>query len=167
MKKTIEIINELKANGHFKEYAIGGAIAALKWTEPFFTRDLDVFIIPEGDVDERQVIVLSSIYEYLKGKGYDAWTGQWLIIEGTPVEFIPAVGVAEEAVANAVETTFEGVKTRVMSPEYLIALFLKASRDKDKMKVRLLLDQAVINTQRLRAILTKYDLVEKYERFGQ
>ena len=36
MKKAIEVMNELKEKGLIKDYAIGGAIAALRWVEPFF-----------------------------------------------------------------------------------------------------------------------------------
>lgn len=165
MKKTLEVINELKQRGLINDYAIGGAIAALKWTEPFFTRDLALFIIPEKRVGKERLIVLSSIYEYLKGKGYDTWTGQWLMIEGVPVELIPAEGVTQEAVENAVETLFEGVATRVISAEYLIALFLIASRDKDKIKIRMLLEQATINMEYLRDILERYGLWEQFEPF--
>lgn len=167
MNKTLEVINELKQQGIIQDYAIGGAIAALKWTEPFFTRDLDLFIIPTERVGKEQLIVLSPIYEFLKKKGYDNWTGQWLIIEGIPVEFIPAESVAEEAVKNAVETSFEGVRTKVISPEYLIALFLKASRDKDKIKIRMLLEQVSIDTERLKDILARYHLWEQFETFLQ
>jgi hypothetical protein len=163
MKKTLAAINQLKQQGLIKDYAIGGAIAALKWTEPFFTRDLDIFIIPEHDVGQEKIFLLSPIYDHLKKSGYDSWTGQWLMIEGVPVEFIPAEGVAREAVENAVETVFEEIPTRVISPEYLIALFLKASREKDKIKIRMLLEQAPINMEQVREILTRYRLWEHFE----
>ncbi|MBM4167616.1 MAG: hypothetical protein FJ215_00420 [Ignavibacteria bacterium] len=163
MKKTLEVINELKLRGIIRDYAIGGAIAALKWIEPFFTRDLDLFIIPEKTVGKEQIVVLSPIYDYLKNKGYDKWTGQWLLIDGIPVEFIPADGVAKEAVENAVETLYEGVPTKVMSAEYLIALFLKASRDKDKIKIRMLLEQARIDKDHLRDILLRHGLWDRFE----
>ncbi|MEX1137899.1 MAG: nucleotidyltransferase [Bacteroidota bacterium] len=166
MKKTLEVVNGLKEHGIIEEYAIGGAIAALKWTEPFFTRDLDLFIIPEKKVGSEELLVLSSVYDYLKAKGYDTWTGQWLMIEEIPVEFIPAEGVAEEAVVNAVETVFEGVQTRVISPEYLIALFLKASREKDIVKIRMLLDQATVDIDHVKDIVRRYGLSDRFERFA-
>ncbi len=45
MKKTIEIINELKSKKLIDDYAIGGGIGALFYIEPFLTYDLDIFII--------------------------------------------------------------------------------------------------------------------------
>jgi len=165
MKNTIEVINGLKKEGLIKDYAIGGAIGVLRWVEPFFTRDLDIFIIPQKEVGNRELFLLSPIYEYLKNKGYDKWVGQWLIIEGVPVEFIPAEGLAREALENAIETEFEGVQTRVMLPEYLITLLLKASRDKDKIKIQMLLEQAEVNMEKLKEILHRYGLIDKFKPF--
>jgi predicted nucleotidyltransferase len=164
MKHTLIVLNEMKEKGLFRDYAIGGAMAALRWTEPFFTQDLDIFIILQKEIREDEIINLSALYEYLKNKGYE-WSGQWIIIEGIPVEFIPAEGLAKEAVEYGVDIEFEGVKTRVISPEYLIALFLSAGREKDKIKVRLLLDQADIDKEKLEIILRKYSLYNKFERF--
>lgn len=165
MKKTLEVINQLKEEGLVKDYAIGGAVAALKWVEPFFTRDLDIFIIPLQETGEGKVISFLPIYDYLKTKGYSQWTGQWIMIEGIPVEFLPAEGLAKEAVEEAVEIEFEGVQTKVVSPEHLIALFLKASREKDKMKIGLLWEQAKIDKEKLKGVLTRHNLDEKFAIF--
>lgn len=85
------------------------------------------------------------------------------MIEGIPVEFIPAEGLAQESVENAVDVDFEDVKTRVMTPEYLIAMFLKAERPKDIIKVRMLLEQAPVDMDKLYDILKQYDLLEKFK----
>lgn len=162
MKKTLEAINELKKEGLVKDCAIGGAVAALKWVEPFFTRDLDIFVIPLAEPSGNTVISFLPLYDALKAKGYDQWTGQWILIEGIPVEFLPAEGLAKEAVEEAVEVEFEGVKTKVMTPEHLIALFAKASREKDKIKIDLLLGQGKIVREKLNGILIRYGLEEKF-----
>jgi hypothetical protein len=54
MKSAIKIMNELKKEKLIKDYAVGGAIGALKWVEPFFTRDLDIFIIPVGGTEKKR-----------------------------------------------------------------------------------------------------------------
>lgn len=164
MKKTIEVINGLKEERLIKDYAIGGAIGVLKWVEPFFTRDLDIFIIPFQE-PEGKVIDLSPIYDYLKKKGYDEWAGQWIIIEGIPVEFIPAENLAKESVVNAQEIEFEGAKTKVIIPEYLIALLLKAGREKDIMKIKMLLEQAKVDRRKLNEVLMRYDLDNNFKPF--
>jgi len=162
MKNTIEIMNELKKEKLIKDYAIGGAIGALKWVEPFFTRDLDIFIIPVGET-EKELINLSPIYEYLKKKGC-YWKKQWIIIKEIPVDFIPADALGKEAVENAKETEYDGIKTKVITPEYLIPLFLKAGRDKDVRKIEMLLEQAKINAEKLDEVLKKYGLTRKFSR---
>ena len=164
MKRAIEVINDLKKEGLIKDYAIGGAIGVLKWVEPFFTRDLDIFIIPIEEAKEKEIIDLSSIYEYLKKRGC-LWKGQWVVIEGIPVDFIPVGGLEKEAVESAKETEYEKVKTRVISPEYLIALFLKAGRAKDARKIELLLEQSKIGIKRLDKILHKHGLTGKFTKF--
>ncbi|MGQ9535429.1 MAG: hypothetical protein ACUVTF_09425 [bacterium] len=157
-------MNELKENGLIKDYAIGGAIEALRWTEPFFTQDLDVFVILEKEVNEERLIVLSPIYEYLKSKGY-VWKKHWVIIEGVPVDISPADVLEKKAIEETMEIEYEGVKTKIIIPEYLIALFLRANREKDIRKIQMLLDQAEINENKLNKILSEYGLEEKFLEF--
>lgn len=165
MKETIEVINGLKKAGLILDYAIGGAVGVLRWVEPFFTRDLDVFIVLPQQDSEKGLISLSSLYEYLRQKGYSEWKGQWIIIAGTPVEFLPAEGLSREAVNGAVEVEYEGIKTKVMTPEYLIALLAKAGRDKDIIKIKMLMDEAGVDIERLNKILTSHDLVDKFRQW--
>lgn len=54
----------------------------------------------------------------------------------------------------------------MMTPEHLIALFGKASREKDKMKIGLLLKQGKIVREKLSRILIFYGLDEKYTLLG-
>lgn len=70
MRKALLVLNELKDKGLIRDYAIGGAIAVLRWTEPFFTEDLDIFIVLEKKRNDKSLIVLTPIYEHLKNKGY-------------------------------------------------------------------------------------------------
>jgi len=160
MKKTIQVLNQLQKKGLIKDYAIGGGIATIFYVEPFFTYDLDVFIIPSGMAKEQNLILLSPVYNYLETKGYK-WKGEHIIIEGIPVQFIPANELEEEAITNARKIGYEGVKTRVMTPEYLIALLLRAGRKKDLGKIEKLLEQTRIDRRKLGAILRKYGLNKK------
>ena len=162
MKKTIEILNQLKKKGLIKDYAIGGGIAAIFYVEPILTYDLDVFIIISDTVKEQNLILLTPIYGYLEAKGYK-WKGEHIIIEGIPVQFIPADELEKEAVNRAKTEEYEGVKTRVIAPEYLVALLLRAGRKKDKEKIEKLLEQTKINRRKLRVILHKYGLSKKFD----
>ena len=167
MKETLKVLNELKEKGLIEDYAIGGAIAALRWIEPFFTQDLDVFILlKDGDEKKKEVIDLSPIYEYLKSKGYK-WKGHWIMIEGVPVDIFPADPLEKEAIEQAQEVEYEGIKTKVIVPEYLIALFLRAGRSKDCRKIEMLLEQCQIDKERLQKILSQYGLDEKFKEFEE
>jgi len=166
LKNTLQVINELKEKGLLKDYAIGGAIGTLRWVEPFFTRDLDIFIVLKEKSGEGEVIVLSPIYEELKKRGY-IWEGHWIMIEGIPVDIFPADELEEKAIENGKETEYEGVKTKVMTPEYLIALFLRANRHKDKRKIQMLLEQSEIDEEKLKEILREFGLTGKFDRFKE
>jgi len=163
MRRTIEIINELKRERLIKDYVIGGGIATIFYTEPILTYDLDVFIIPAEKKEEKNLIVLSPVFDYLEDKGYK-WKGEHIIIEGVPVQFIPVDKLEEEAVRNAREIEYEGVKTKVMKPEYLTSLLLRAGRRKDIDKIERLLEQTKIDMKKLKDILHNYGLGEKFKR---
>ena len=164
MEKTIRVINELKEKGIIRDYAIGGAIAALKWVEPFFTQDLDIFITLPVEMEEKQVIVLTPIYEYLKQKGFN-WNRQWIDINGIPVEFLVADELEKKAISDAEVSEYAGVETKVITPEYLIALCLRTNRSKDKRKIEMLLAQSSVNREKLGKILGEFDLTQKFNEF--
>ena len=44
MEKIFAIINQMEADGVIRSYAVGGAIGAIFWIEPFTTKDVDVFV---------------------------------------------------------------------------------------------------------------------------
>jgi len=162
MKETLKVVNELKEKGLITDYAIGGGIAALFYIEPFLTYDLDVFIIPVQKTNQKDLILLSDVFDYLKSMGY-SWKGEHIIVEGVPVQFIPADELEKEAVECARETEYEGIKTKVVSPEHLIAILLRAGRRKDIEKVERLLEQTEINRKLLKEILKRFKLKEKFD----
>ncbi|MGB9871322.1 MAG: hypothetical protein ACPLYD_06645 [Anaerolineae bacterium] len=158
MKDALRVLNELKEKGFVRDYAIGGAVAALRWTEPFFTQDLDVFVALEA---QEGLILLTPLYEYLQSHGY-MWKGHWIVVEGIPIDIFPADPLETEAIEQAIEVEYEGVRAKVMTPEYLIALFLRAGREKDLAKLRMLLEQSGVDRSRLKEILERYGLSEKF-----
>ena len=162
MRKTLLVINELKKHRIIEDYAIGGGIAAIYYIEPILTYDLDVFVIL-SQVEGRKVIDMSQLYDNLHSKGY-IWEKEHLIIEGVPVQFIPADELETEAIHDAVEIDYEGVKTRILSAEYLIAILIRAGRRKDIEKVRKLMQQPKLKYDKLRSILLKHGLLDKYKK---
>lgn len=162
MEKTIKVINELKNQGLIEDYAIGGGIGSIFYIEPVLTFDLDVLILIKS---EGKIITLSPIYDYLKRKGYRA-EKEHIIIEGVPVQFIPVYNdLVKEAVEKASEVRYKGVKTRILTSEYLVAIMLQTYRPKDRERIIKFLEEAKVNLRTLSKILQKHKLKEKYEQF--
>lgn len=106
------------------------------------------------------MISLTPIYEIAREEGYGL-KGEHIIIDNFPLQILVAEDLEEEAVLNAINISYKGVESKVIPPEYLIAIFLKVGRRKDFEKIEKLLDQAEINKNKLDDILKKYDLTEK------
>jgi len=162
VEKTIEIINELQKEGLIRNYAIGGGIATIFYIEPILTYDLDIFFIPS---EEKRITTLSSIYDWLRKKGYKPYK-EHNIIEVIPVQFIPVYNeLVEEAVENSADKRYGKTKTRILKAEYLIAIMLQTFRSKDREKIIKILDETKIDIDYLTKILQKYNLKEKFDRF--
>src|SRR2546423_12793939 len=113
MKRTLEILNELEKEGVFSRYAIGGAMGATFYVEPLLTFDLDVFVVlPQT---ESGLLTLAPLYEALRGRGYLKEEGECVLIEGVPVQFLPAYNaLLEEALKEAQQIMYEDVPARVL-----------------------------------------------------
>jgi hypothetical protein len=66
VRRTLEILNELKREGVFSRYAIRGAMAATFYTEPVLTFDLDVFVLLSASTGK--LVSLAPIYEVLRAR---------------------------------------------------------------------------------------------------
>lgn len=163
MKKTLAILNELEKSKIVEKYAIGGGIAVLFYVEPIFTSDMDIFcLIPAKK--SKSIISLSSVYEFLKKKGYKELKEQ-VLIEGIPVQFIPAYNeLVEDAVNNAKIVDYEGIKTKVVSLEHLLAIMLQTNRPKDRERIFLILDETKIKRDVFDKILKKHNLMARWKK---
>ena len=165
MKVTLEIINRMQADGVISQYAIGGAVGAPFYLEPVATLDIDVFVSFQN-VSLGGFISLSPIYDYLTARGCKT-EGEYIVIENWPVQFLPpGSALVEEALAQAIETEVEGVRTRVMTAEHLAAIALQAGRAKDHARVLQFIESGTLDADRLDGILKRHGLVAKWEWFG-
>jgi hypothetical protein len=163
VEKTLEIINRMEADGRIGRYAIGGAMAAIFYVEPFTTYDLDIFFA--ADVSGG-LVMLTPVYEYLAAAGYEA-EGEAVNIEGWPVQFLPTYNpLIAEAVEQAVEIKFKGTPTRVLSAEHLVAIMLQTGREKDYARAAKFLEEGVVNIERLAAVLSRHGLKDKWREFS-
>jgi hypothetical protein len=161
VENTLKVIRELKEKKMIRDFAIGGGVAVLYYTEPILTYDLDIFFIP---VEER-LDVLSPIYKYLGEKGYKP-QGEHMLIEGVPVQFIPVYNeLVRAAVQNSVRVNYGRIKTKVVSLEYLIAIMLQVNRARDRERIIKVFEDTDVDLKVLRGILKKFNLTGKYDKF--
>jgi hypothetical protein len=160
MKNTLVVLNELEHLGTIDRYAIGGAVGVFFYVEPALTYDLDVFVqIP---VSPAGVLVLTSIYDELRARGYEP-DGECVLVEGTPVQFLPAYNdLLVEALENARSMDYNGVTTRVLRAEHLAAICVQTGRAKDRERVRMLTEQDELDGPMLASILERFGLTEKW-----
>jgi hypothetical protein len=165
MKATLEVINRMQADGVIGKYAIGGAVGATFYLEPSATLDIDVFVsLHKSGTSE--LLTVSPIYEYLTARGHKT-EGECVVIEGWPVQFLPPTdALGEEALAQAVETEVESVRTWVMSAEHLVAIALNTGRAKDFSRILQFIESGVLDAGKLDAILRRHGLLAKWEKFG-
>lgn len=164
MEKTLQVLNSLERNGVLGRYAIGGAMGATFYVEPFLTFDLDVFVIlPQ----KGPLLTLTTLYEALREKGY-CEKGEYVTIEGVPVQFLPAYNLLlEEALTEARTTTYEATSTRVLRAEHLIAICLQTGRDKDIDRIRLFTKEASFDREYLIAVLKRHGLEDAWQHMNK
>lgn len=156
----------MQAAGVIGRYAIGGAVGATFYLEPVRTVDVHVFVAIHPEAGSL-IITPKPIYDYLTAKGYEA-KGEYLVIEGWPVQFLPPTGpLLEEAIAQAREADVEGERTFVISAEHLVAIALETGRAKDKARIIQFVEAEVLNQEHLKDILKHHGLLDRWARFEQ
>ncbi len=160
MEKALLVIEEMPRLGIIKAYAIGGGIAATYYIEPVLTYDLDIFFIPAKEgLDE-----LAPIYAFAHGRGY-ADQAEALLVEGFPVQFIPAYNdLVREAVTEAATLKYRDVEAKVVKAEYLAAIALQTGRPKDRERVVRLLEGEAIDRTLLARILEMHGLTDRLKK---
>jgi len=161
-KKVLEVLNDMHAAGVIQSYALAGAVGAAVYLEPFYTKDIDVFVALE---QKGALIDLSAIYSYLKARGFEP-KGQWVVIGGWDVEFLPSYSrLTEQALREAMVIPWNDVQARVVRPEHLVAICLETGRMKDYERIARFIEQKAFDAAALQPILAEHGLLEKWERF--
>jgi len=151
---VLRAANELVSAGVIKDYALGGALAAIYYTEPFTTYDADIVFVAS---DQTLSAGLPAIYSHLQAKGWRV-EREHLLIKDFPVRFLAASGLTEEAVREANQIEFEGVPAKVFRPEYIVAIAASVGRQKDLARIEQLMTQVKINKAMLDDILRRHNL---------
>jgi hypothetical protein len=151
---VLRAANGLASAGLIEDYALGGALAAIYYVEPFTTYDADIFFIP---TDKGLTASIPAIYARLQSQGWQV-EHEHLLVRGFPVQFLAAQGLTEEAVREAERFEFQGVPAKVFRAEHIIAVATSVGRQKDKARIEQMLQQAELDKTRLENILERHKL---------
>ena len=143
-------------------YALFGATAQMRYTEPVATLDADVLITVE---DPERLDLLAPVYRFCKERGLEP-QGDAVRIGAWPVQFVPVFSpLAEEAVREAETADFEGEPFRVVKAVHLAALALSVGRAKDFARILALLESGSVGPGELGEVAARHGLSEAWERF--
>lgn len=167
-KETLSVINQMQADGVIKQYAVGGAVGANFYLEVSDTEDVDVFVALELSPGQ-SLLNLSSIYDYLRLRGYRT-EGEYVIIGDWPVQFlVPDGPLVEEALKAATIKDLDGIPVRVFTAEHLMAIAVKLGRPDDKPRlVRFLAtsgsqeSRSSFDERALNGILQRHGLMDRW-----
>jgi hypothetical protein len=151
---VLRAANELIAVGLINDWALGGALAAIYYVEPFVTYDADIFFIPKNPGLDAGI---SAIYAHLQNGGWKV-EREHLLWQSFPVQFLAASGLTEEAVREAEQIAYEGVPAKVFRPEHIVAIAASVGRQKDKARIEQLFQQADLDKTYLENVLQRYKL---------
>jgi hypothetical protein len=164
LKATLEMIHRMQTDGVIGKYAIGGAVGATFYLEPLATADIDIFVtLPAAP--GASLLSLTPIDEYLTARGCRV-EEERIVVGDWPVQFLPPRNALEqEALAEAVETDIEGVRTWVLTAEHLVAIALQTGGAKDHTRIVQFLEENAVETDKLNRVLTRHGLLSIWERF--
>jgi hypothetical protein len=162
MKEVAELLEGMKAAGVFRDYAVFGAIAQMRYTEPVATLDADILFMPTEDSG---LDALSPIYGYCKASGYLP-QGEAIQVGDWPVQFIPVFSsLTEEAVRQAETGEIEGVPLRVVAAAHLAAIALSVGRPKDHLRILSMLDAGSLRVETIEALSARHGLSDRWSLF--
>lgn len=172
LRATIEVVVRLAEKGVIGNYAIAGAVAALNYTQPKVTEDLDILVsIGAFQQKESGLLLLGPIEKALAEMGYTERSGVGIVVEGWPVQFLPVGSpLDEEALDRAIEldiglTGEPALKARSLRAEHVVATALSLGRFKDFARIEDFLDQKALDFAELKGVLERHNLMGKWRDF--
>lgn len=162
--KVIAVLLDMRTGGIIRKFAIGGAFAAVLHDEPVSTIDLDIFFLLTKQ-SESPILSLSEIYDYAKSHQFE-FDHEFINIYGWLVQFVEASHNAlwKEAIDEATTIRIESFDVAVITPEYLVAMWLFAGRAKDYQKIALFWDAGLLDLEKMTKILERHDLLIKWDK---
>ena len=156
------MLNEMQQAGVIRNYALFGAVAQMRYTEPVATLDADVLVaVPAPD----RIDALSGIYEFCAARGYRP-EGEAIRVGAWPAQFVPAFNpLTEEAMEQAATADFEGVAVRVVQADHLAVIALSVGRAKDFTRILALLESGSASRESIGRLAARHGLADAWSRF--
>ena len=162
MKELAQLLNGMHEAGVISDYALFGAAAQMRYTEPVATLDADVLVTvpgPEG-LDK-----LGPIYQFCATKGYHP-EGEAIRVGAWPVRSVPVFSpLTREALEQADTADFEGAPFRVVRAAHLAVIALSVGRAKDFTRILALLESGSVTRQEVTSLAARHGLADDWERF--
>ena len=122
------------------------------------TEDLDV------PAKRGLLVSLNAVYESLKAMG-GVVEREYIRFGEWPLQILTdATPLISEAIREAIHVDYEGIPTRVFSPEHLCAIALQTGRNKDYARLILFLEQNEVDCQKLSNLASAYGLTDGLEK---
>lgn len=156
-------MNELVGGGVIRNYALFGAAAQMRYTEPIATLDVDVLVaVPTPE----RLDLLEPIYTFCAGRGYIP-EGEGIRVGAWPVQFVPVFdALTSESLEQADTVDFEGVPLRVVRAAHLAVIALKVGRAKDYARILALLEAESVTPEEIAGLAGKHGLGEAWKGFA-
>jgi hypothetical protein len=162
VRELAELLNEMCAAGVITNYALFGAAAQMRYTEPVATLDADVLVaVPDlGRID-----VLRDIYAFCAARGFPA-EGEAIRVGAWPTQFVPVFSpLTTEAMEQADTADFEGEPFRVVRADFLAVIALSVGRPKDFIRILALLESGSVSREEIARLAARHGHTEAWQRF--
>ena len=162
MKAVALLLNEMCARGVIQNYALFGAVAQMRYTEPVATLDADVLVaVPHPD----RLDLLNEIYAFCASQGYPP-EGEAIRVGPWPTQFVPAFSpLTREALDQAETADFDGVPFRVVQAVHLAVIALSVGRAKDLTRILSLLESDSVTRTQIGEVAARHGLAESWRKF--
>ena len=162
MKALAQLLNEMCSSGVIQNYALFGAAAQMRYTEPVATLDADVLVaFPQPD----RFDVLGDIYAFCAARGYPP-EGESIRVGPWPTQFVPVfTPLTREAMDQAETADFDGVPFRVVQAVHLAVIALSVGRAKDFTRILSLLESGSVTRQEIGLLAARHGLSAAWRQF--
>ena len=162
MKEIATVLNAMRDAGVILDYALFGAVAQMRYTEPVATFDAAVLVaVPSPE----RLDVLRPLYDFCARLGWQP-EGEAIRVGTWPVQFIPVFSpLTREALELAETADFEGVPFRVVSARHLVVIALSVGRPKDFVRILALLDAKAVTRDEVAEVAARHGLAENWKQF--